>query len=241
MAGVPAAFAIDLVDALAAAPAEDREEVVRQLQWRRGVKTLYVTDLTLGEAMDLVSDRGLPSPYAYVAAGGSVVWSERVRPFLGSLLRDLADCWPGDHLVRGLIDRLELPVEAVEVSSSRVTYRLTEGTSLVESMESIRDTIHSHGADVRFRAPDLLDVMAAGVSKGTTLLRVLDLLGIPRSRTLVGGHLLEDWALLKSRLSGFALPDVGPVTETVVKMEPHLHLTRSTGSTGVLEGLNYLI
>ena len=237
----PRAFATDLVDALAGAPAGDRATASRRLQRLGGLTLIYATDLDLEEATQLADAASLPDPDIYIASGGSVLWSDELGYLLGALAVDLTAHWPGHTPVARAVADLGQPVTKVKEWTAGVRYRVTDPSRVVESLERFRIALKGLPVDVRIRDHRFLDVAPAGTTLGHTLLKVLDVLGVPRAKTIVGGHLLEEWALLSSRVGGFALPDVGPVAQAVVRQTSRRFLTQRAGATGMVEGIERFV
>ena len=93
--------------------------------------------------------------------------------------------------------------------------------------------------DVVVSANVFLDVLPAGVNKGSTLRRVLRWLGVADDECVVAGDSLNDLALFETGLRGVALGNCEPgLRRRVAKME-RVYQAAGHGVEGVAEGLRH--
>lgn len=64
---------------------------------------------------------------------------------------------------------------------------------------------HDPDLEVVFSGPSLLDIMTAGTSKGNTLLKLADFLGIPRGNTFAIGDSENDLSMIEAASYGIAV------------------------------------
>lgn len=93
--------------------------------------------------------------------------------------------------------------------------------------------------DVVVSANVFLDVLPAGVHKGSTLRRVLAWLGLGEEACVVAGDSLNDLALFETGLRGIAVGNCEPALRERVAGLPSVYQASAEGVTGILEGLRH--
>ena len=96
-----------------------------------------------------------------------------------------------------------------------------------------------HGVDCLVSDNKYLDVLPAGVNKGTTLLAVLDLLEVDPSRVVTAGDTLNDLAMFETGLAGVMVANAEPALQQMLPQLPNTYRARGEGCEGIVEGLRY--
>ena len=93
------------------------------------------------------------------------------------------------------------------------------------------------GADALISADRFFDVLPRGVSKGPSLLRLVDHLGIGRDRVLAAGDTLNDLSMLVSGVPAVAVGGSEAELLRALPDAPHIHRADSIGAAGILEAI----
>lgn len=101
-----------------------------------------------------------------------------------------------------------------------------------------RTMIEAAGFDCLISDNRFLDVLPRGVSKGPSLLRLLDSLGTHRDTVLVAGDTLNDLSLFETGLKGVAVGNSEPGLIERIKTRENVYLARAHGAGGVLEAID---
>jgi hydroxymethylpyrimidine pyrophosphatase-like HAD family hydrolase len=97
--------------------------------------------------------------------------------------------------------------------------------------------LESHGVDWLISADRYLDVVPAGVNKGTTLLRLLQWLEVGPERVVTAGDSLNDLAMFETGLAGVMVGNAEPELVAALPRLPSTYRAHGEGCEGILEGL----
>jgi hydroxymethylpyrimidine pyrophosphatase-like HAD family hydrolase len=94
------------------------------------------------------------------------------------------------------------------------------------------------GADVLISDNRFFDVLPRGISKGPSLLKLIDHLGVPRNSVLAAGDTLNDLSML---VAGTPAVAVGGAEDALLSAlpadAPHIHRAKAVGAAGILEAI----
>jgi len=104
---------------------------------------------------------------------------------------------------------------------------------------SILASLESLGVDCLLSDNQFLDLLPAGVNKGSTLMRLLQLLDLPPERVVTAGDTLNDLSMFQTGLKGVM---VGNAESKLRALHPELkniYLAQDHGCAGIIEGLRH--
>jgi hydroxymethylpyrimidine pyrophosphatase-like HAD family hydrolase len=101
------------------------------------------------------------------------------------------------------------------------------------------DRLTDAGVEVVFSDGRYLDVLPPGVNKGTTLLRVLQLLELEAVPVVVAGDTLNDLAMFQTGHSGVMVGNAESALKEHLPGLPNTYLAKEHGCGGILEGLRH--
>ena len=143
---------------------------------------------------------------------------------------------------RGLPERL-LPqlalipgLAAQPVTADR---RLAYCVDVEELDGSLLRELEAHGVDCLISGGRDLDVLPAGVNKGSTLLALLELLEVAPERVLTAGDSLNDLAMFETGLASVMMADAEPGLVAHLPRLPATYQARAEGCQGIVEGLHH--
>ena len=99
--------------------------------------------------------------------------------------------------------------------------------------------LKAHGVDCVLSDNRYLDVLPAGVNKGTTLQALLELLGLPAERVVTAGDTLNDLAMFETGLAGVMVGNAEPALRSHLPRLPRTFLAQGHGCAGIEEGLRH--
>jgi hydroxymethylpyrimidine pyrophosphatase-like HAD family hydrolase len=187
-----------------------------------------------------MAEAHLPGPHLLIGdVGTTVVKGEDFTPL--PVEEALQQCWPGHEAVRGPLQALPELVEQPINAPRRVSYTLLPDTgyTLDQALDRARERLQGVGVDVLGSAGVYLDVLPAGVNKGTTLSRVLRWLGRDAADVVVAGDSLNDLGLFQTGMNGVVVGDCEPgLADRTAMMDSVYHAT-APGAAGIMEGLRH--
>lgn len=229
-------LATDLDGTLLGGTEQDRAALFRLLEGRADDwVVIFVTGRGFDSVRPLLTDPTVPTPDFVIADVGATVidvGSERpVQP----LQVQIEANWPGVHQVLEALEPFEQLVRQ-EVPQERRCSFLAEQEQLCPELE---DKVHEIGCELLYSADRYLDVLPRGVSKGSTLLALLDALQYPRDSVLVAGDTLNDRSLFEVGLKGVVVGEAEPALVEAVSARPLTHIASSPGAGGILEAMEH--
>jgi hydroxymethylpyrimidine pyrophosphatase-like HAD family hydrolase len=99
------------------------------------------------------------------------------------------------------------------------------------------ETVSALGLDALISDNRFLDVLPPGVSKGPSLLRLIEHLGVPPSRVLVAGDTLNDLSMFETRLNGAVVGGAEPALVDRVRHFDSARLCDGPGAAGIAEAI----
>lgn len=158
---------------------------------------------------------------------------ERVSP-IGTLEEHIRGAW-GDRgdWVRDVLREAPGLVEQDTAFRHRVSYHWDPASydpaSVAPLEEAGLDILISHGC--------YLDVLPGGVSKGPSLLRLLDQLGVDHARVLVAGDTMNDHSMFATGLAGAVVGGAEPALVEAAAALPNARVCALPGAAGIAEAI----
>jgi hydroxymethylpyrimidine pyrophosphatase-like HAD family hydrolase len=236
--GASLILATDLDGTFAGGTAADRQLLQQTLAQLPGSVLIYVTGRSVAATREIILETPLPHPDLLIAdVGTSVRIGDALEPVV-ELEAEIDSVWPGADLVRERL-RGTAGLEEQDVRAPRrVSYWIRKG-SMGEAIERASAALQDLEVDLVASADVYLDVLPAGVNKGTTLRRVLRWLERGEADVIVAGDTLNDLALFETGLCGVVVGNCEPALRDRVSGREHIHLAGGEGAAGILEGLRH--
>jgi glucosylglycerol-phosphate synthase len=228
-------IATDLDGTFLGGNATQRAELYDLIRSRADVTLIFVTGRGIGSIRPLLEDDAIPDPdYIIADVGATVVTGgglEPVDPIQGAI----DEAWPGRDRVMEALSPFDFLVYQEVPQERRCSFLLAEERRIDEIRGVVEDEL---GCDVLFSAGQYLDVLPRGVSKGSTLLRLLEHTGLHRDRVVVAGDTLNDLSLFECDLKGIVVGEAEPeLCQRVERLGGRAYLATAPGAGGILEGL----
>lgn len=189
-----------------------------------------------GRSPELVSEAvtafGLPQPELVIAAVGSEVFHRDIP----------AGSWPGELADTWLPERIGEVLEGVEgvepqAAAGQGPYKLGF-LAAPEAAAAAVAALHNAGlaAELVPSAGEFLDVMPAGVSKGSAVRFAAEQLQVPLSRVIVAGDTGNDVDMLTCGAPAILVANHSSEVAHLAD-DPRVYVARRAHAAGILEGL----
>ncbi len=179
---------------------------------------------------------GLGPPHVVIGDGGCTVACGTTLEPLPLALAPIEALWRGraELLLPLLASIPGVPSQPVS-SDRRLAYCIDP-----EALDTARlGALEVHGVDCLVSGNRYLDVLPAGINKGSMLLTLLEWLEMAPSLVVTAGDSLNDLAMFETGLQGVMVGNAEPGLLAALPRLPGTFLARGHGCQGILEGLHH--
>ncbi len=206
------------------------------LSKQKKVLLIYVTGRTVESVKELCSKGYLPTPHFVIGDHGThIVDGSNFQPIM-ELQIPIIKSWNESHdsLKRLLQNEVGIELQPV-VSPYRLAYYYNPSLMKQQTVEKIVEA----GFDVILSCDMYLDIVPFGVSKGSSLLKLLEKLNFNKELTITAGDSLNDLSLFETGLKGIAVSNAEPKLVNEVKKLDNVYLSDFPGVLGIMDGLKF--
>lgn len=228
-------LATDLDGTFLGGSAQDRRALYEWVRTQPDVGLIFVTGRDPAFIGDLCRTQDVPEPDYVIGDVGTTIAEFRngeVQP-IPVLEEEIAARW---HGMSDLAQERLAPVNGLWLQRTPFRYRLSyeyDGRFDRAHLDVLTgldvDILVSHGCFV--------DILPRGVSKGPSLLRLLDHLELPRGRVLVAGDTLNDLSMFETGLHGAVVGGAEAELLAATAALPRALHCRRVGAGGILEAI----
>lgn len=236
-------LATDLDGTFLGGSAADRSRLYNLIERdRANIGLVFVTGRDPAFIAELCDDTEVPWPDFVIGDVGTTIAvtepaarTDRIRP-MELLEAQIAELWNDS----GDIVRRELDAHpGLSLQPTEFRYRVSYDYDPAEFCESAIEKVSALGLDHLISADRFFDVLPPGISKGPSLRRLINHLGIQDTRVLVAGDTLNDLSMLESGLPAVAVGGSEPTLVERVRHCPTVHLADGVGAAGIMEALSH--
>lgn len=216
----------------------DRRRLYDWIEGRReSVGLIFVTGRDPGFITQMVRDGVMPRPDYVVGDVGTTIaevdHSAEITP-IAALEAEIAERWDdrGDEVRAEFSGHPGLTLQPTEFR-----YRVSFDMDPDAFDPATADQVRAMGLDPLISADQYFDVLPRGVSKGPSLLRLIDHLGVPQARVLAAGDTLNDLSMLVCGLQAVAVGGSEPALLAEVAGLPRVYKADAVGAAGILEAI----
>lgn len=216
----------------------DRDALYDWLQQHRDtVGLIFVTGRDPEFIADLCASGRVPTPDYVVGDVGTTIAhvskSDGIVPIV-PLETDIAAAW-GD---RGAGIRARLDGHpGLKVQPTQFRYRISYDMDPEHFDPEALEIIEALGADSLMSDNRFLDILPRGISKGPSLLRLVDHLGVDRSRILAAGDTLNDLSMLVAGTPAVAVGGAEDALLQTLPVSQLIHRATAVGAAGIVEAI----
>ncbi|SFA98903.1 HAD-superfamily hydrolase, subfamily IIB [Poseidonocella pacifica] len=185
-------------------------------------------------------DGGVPWPEYVVGDVGTTIagvgMSRKIEP-IETLETEIATTWgdSGTRVREALNGHPGLTLQQTAFRY-RVSYDLNPAEFDDRALEIVRDM----GFDPLISDNRYFDVLPRGISKGPSIQRLVDHLGVARERTLVAGDTMNDFSMLACGLPAVAVGGAEEALRRALEGHDHVYHAEALGAGGILEAIDAL-
>ncbi|NHN77564.1 glucosylglycerol-phosphate synthase [Azotobacter chroococcum] len=225
-------LATDLDGTFLAGDPQDRLSLYQTITAHPDIQLAYVTGRSLEAILPLLADPTLPQPdYIVADVGASLYHGETLQP-IQPLQHAIDARWPGESQIAGALAGLADLQRQDVPQARRCSYFCTPERAADPALKAIAERL---GCDLLYSAGRYLDFLPRGVNKGSSLLKLVEHLGLDPEQVLVAGDTLNDLSMLTCGLKGVC---VGQSEESLLERTRHcthvLHAD-SPGCGGIIQ------
>ncbi|WP_349616644.1 glucosylglycerol-phosphate synthase [Azotobacter salinestris] len=225
-------LATDLDGTFLAGDPQDRLSLYQTITAHPDIQLAYVTGRSLEAVLPLLADPTLPQPdYIVADVGASLYHGETLQP-IQPLQHAIDARWPGESQIAGALAGLADLQRQDVPQARRCSYFCTPERAADPALKAIAERL---GCDLLYSAGRYLDFLPQGVNKGSSLLKLIEHLGLDPEQVLVAGDTLNDLSMLTCGLKGVC---VGQSEESLLERTRHcthvLHAD-SLGCGGIIQ------
>ena len=229
-------LATDLDGTFLAGDSEDRLSLYQAITAHPDITLAYVTGRSLEAVLPLLDDPTLPQPDYIIADVGASLYHGRTLQPIQPLQSQIDARWPGESVVASaLADFPDLQRQDVP-QARRCSYFCTPERTTDPALKTIAAAL---GCDLLYSADLYLDFLPRGVNKGSSLLALVDMLGLERDQVLVAGDTLNDLSMLSSGLHAVCVGQSESALLEQTRHNPRVLHASSPGCGGILEAIAY--
>ena len=212
-------------------------ELYRWIEARRQHVTLiFVTGRDLPFIRALVRDTPVPQPdYVIGDVGTTVAGGSAIEP-MAELETDIAARW-NDAGPR--MRELLAGEPGLRLQDTPFRYRLSYYYEPALLSPATAEKVRAAGFDCLVSADTYLDVLPKGISKGPTLLRLVEHLNLVPDEVLVAGDTLNDLSLFETGLPGVAVGNSEPALRERVAGLANVYVSPRHGTAGILDAVHH--
>lgn len=184
-------------------------------------------------------DPMVPIPdYIIGDVGTTIVYGQSYEP-IPELQNWVANVWgnANERIQTLLADEPGLTLQGAELHAIAPNYRVSYYYDPEQLQDSTLQKVRAAGFDPLTSADIYFDVMPRGISKGPTLLRFLQTMGLNPADTVVCGDTLNDLSLFETGLNGIVVGNAEAKLVAKTQSLPNVYHSTAHGAAGIWEGL----
>jgi glucosylglycerol-phosphate synthase len=228
-------LATDLDGTFLGGPATARRRLYSILQEAPDAVLIFVTGRGIESVRPLLEDPDIPNPRFIIAdVGATVVHGKTLDP-VAEVQDPIEKRWPGADRARKRLSSFPGLVYQDVPQERRCSFLLENGQIPDDLVEVVEAEL---GCDLLLSAGIYLDVLPAGVSKGSSLVALLEHTGMDREKVVVAGDTLNDLSLFGCGLKGVVVGGAEEaLCQRVREIGGRCYIAQAEGGGGIIEGL----
>lgn len=226
-------LATDLDGTFLAGDQENRQRLYQLISSHPEIRLVFVTGRGLEVVLPVLSDPTIPVPDYIVCDVGCTVVEGATRQAVHPLQAAIDAHWPGEVAVHEAMAVFP-GLERQEVPQQRRCSYFCAPEAVTPEVEAAANAL---GCDALYSAERYLDILPRGVNKGSTLLALVEHLGLSRDDVLVAGDTLNDLAMFEQGFNGVCVAESEPALLAATADRARVLHSRHAGCGGILEAI----
>lgn len=206
------------------------------LRLRERILLIYVTGRPVEIVKKFCEEGYLPAPHFVIGDHGThIVDGKNFNP-VAHIQEPIIKKWNnGNNLLKELLrDEIGLELQPLD-PPYRVAYYYDQRFLQNTTVKKIKDA----GFDAILSCDVYLDIVPRDVNKGSTLLKLIEYLGINRDLTITCGDSLNDLSLFETGLNSVAVGNSEAKLITAIKSLKNVYYSEFPGLLGIIDGLRF--
>jgi len=228
-------LATDLDGTFLGGSVSKKRKLYRLLRSQSDIKLVFVTGRGIETVLPLLHDPTIPIPHYIISDVGATVVDGLTREPIAAIQSDIEQRWPDEHLLKQHLSAIP-GIQPQEVPQQRrCSFYYDDRVDL----NAVREIANQHQCDVLLSAGKYLDILPGNVNKGTTLKKLVQLIGFPEDKVLVAGDTYNDYSLFQTGYKGVAVGKSEPALLAAVDDMDHVFQATKEGAGGILEAMRH--
>ncbi len=226
-------LATDLDGTFIGGKSAHKQQLYRLVRERNDIRLVFVTGRGLETVIPLLKDPVIPHPDYIICDVGATVVNGMTMEAIQPLQAGTEEKWPGRIAIRNKLKKVK-GLKWQEVPQSRRCSYYYDDTMDFELLNKIATSL---GCDVLVSAGKYVDILPAGVNKGSTLQQLVKLLQVQPEHILVAGDTLNDLSLYETGYKGVVVGQAEQALLDATADMPQVFQAGQPGCGGILESL----
>ncbi len=215
---------------------EQRRALYRDLQARDDLLLIFVTGRDRDFIARLLDSGEMPRPRYVIGDVGTSVFDGTALEPIAALEAPIAERWRGANArVRALL----ADEPGLRLQPTAFRYRVSYDCDPRLLSADLIPKVEAAGFDGLLSADRFFDVLPRGISKGSTLRRLVAALDLDASRVLVAGDTMNDLSLFQTGFNGVAVGNSEPRLVDAVRAMPNVFNSRLPGAAGIADAIRH--
>lgn len=229
-------LATDLDGTFLGGELDQRMELYRLIKGAKGFTLVFVTGRGLETVIPLLNDPLIPTPDYIIADVGATIVNGHTLDKIEPIQSEIERNWTEVYDLRQQLAAID-GIEVQEVPQQRrSSFFYSKGVDL----NKVLDIAEKKNLDVITSVDKYLDLLPKGVNKGSTLRKLVDMLGAASENVLVAGDTLNDLAMFQIGCKGVAVGASEPALLKATQENHDVYHAKRTGAGGILEAMEQL-
>lgn len=215
---------------------DHRRSLYTHLCEREDVLLIFVTGRDIGFIAELIARPGMPRPHYIIGdVGTSIYDGERLEP-VAALEAPIAAKWgEANSRVMALLEG----EPGITLQSTPFRHRVSYDYDPDRLSPHTVTKVRAAGFDCLLSADRFLDVLPKGVSKGPTLIRLVEALGLDPNTVLVAGDTMNDLSLFQTGFRGVAVGNSEFRLAAAVHRMSNVYCSPMPGAAGIADAIRH--
>ena len=215
---------------------EDCRALYRGLNTRDDVMLIFVTGRDIDFIAELIASPGMPRPHYIIGdVGTSIYDGTKLEPVV-ELEAPIATVW--NEANARVMDLLR-DDPGLKLQDTPFRHRVSYDYRPIELSPQSVAKVEAAGFDCLLSADRFFDVLPKGVSKGPTLIRLVEALGVDADSVLVAGDTMNDLSLFQTGFKGVAVGNSEARLAEAVRHMPNVYRSSLPGTAGIADAIRH--
>ncbi len=236
MSGANVVLATDLDGTFLGGSEDDRKTLYARLNACDDAILIFVTGRDIGFIAELIETPGLPRPHYVVGDIGTSIYDGRTLQPIAELEATIRAAW--NNATARVVELLDKE-PGLTLQGTPFRHRVSyDYDPAILSPHTIAK-VEAAGFDCLLSADRFFDVLPRGISKGPTLVRLVDALGLDTKSILVAGDTMNDLSLFATGYRGVAVGNSESRLLAAVRDMPNVYRSPHPGTAGITDAIRH--